>query len=382
MSTAPNNPNPPATPVIPQPSFPPPRREPPTRVILEQGGGFFGRWSSRLGWLLFILALLYIAGMYGSYSSYVQSNPHIEEHLVSGEASAADKVAIITIDGVIMKGDGFAKWQIDQVRKDPSVKAVVVRVDSPGGTVTGSDDIYHQLVELANDPKRPMKLVVSMGAIAASGGYYVSMAVGDTPDSIFAEPATWTGSIGVLIPHYDISELLDKWNIRDDTVASNPLKLILSPTRKVSPEIAIQEHKILQTLVDDTFHDFKEIVKKGRPKFQQNPKALDDLATGQVYTAKQALEGGLVDKLGYQEEAVKRAIELNADKFSDRNNVRVVKYTLPQGLLSTLTGSSGSAPDSRPAVGGMDLAALLDLTAPRAYYLCSWLPALVTQRQQ
>ena len=108
-----------------------------------------------------------------------------------------------------------------------------------------------------------------MGGIAASGGYYISMAVGDTPDTIFAEPSTWTGSIGVLIPHYDVSGLLEKWNVTDDTIASNPLKLIGSPTRKTSPEIAEKERAILQKLVDESFQDFKDIVKTGRPKFRQ-----------------------------------------------------------------------------------------------------------------
>ena len=119
-----------------------------------------------------------------------------------------------------------------------------MRVDSPGGTITGSNYLYHLLNELAKEKK--IKLVVSMGGMAASGGYYISMAVGDTPDTIFAEPTTWTGSIGVVIPHYDISELLEKWNVTDDSIVSNPLKLIGSPTRKVSPELAKQEHDILQ----------------------------------------------------------------------------------------------------------------------------------------
>ena len=375
MSPIPNSPNQPGGFVPPtQPHAEPPRHELPTRVILERSGGRYGRWSSRLGWILFVLALIYIVGSYSSYSSYMQTNPKLEEKYFSNSKTATDKVAIITIEGIIEHQDGFAKWQIDQAREDPNVKAVVVRVDSPGGTITGSNYLYHLLNELA--AKKKMQLVVSMGGMAASGGYYISMAVGQTPNTIFAEPTTWTGSIGVVIPHYDVSELLEKWNVTDDSIVSNPLKLIGSPTRKVSPELAKQEHDILQNLVDESFSDFKDIVKSGRPEFQKNPEELDKLATGQVFTAKQALKDHLVDKLGYIEDAVAQAIALNN---LTAENVRVVKYSAPKGLLNeVLLGSSASSDLSSLARGSrLDLSALLDLTAPRAYFLCTWLPAVV-----
>ncbi len=125
-----------------------------------------------------------------------------------------------------MEGDGFVKRQIDRVRKDAQVKAVVVRIDSPGGTVTGSDYIYHHLKKLRED--RSLPLVVSMGSIAASGGYYIAMAVGDQEKSIFAEPTTTTGSIGVIVPHYDLSGLMARYDVRDDSISSHPRKQILS----------------------------------------------------------------------------------------------------------------------------------------------------------
>ncbi|HEX4000267.1 MAG TPA: signal peptide peptidase SppA [Pirellulales bacterium] len=376
MSPIPANPNqpggfvPPSQPVVTEP----PRRELPMRIILEPSGRGWGRWSGRLGWALFVLALLYIIFTYGSYSSYMQANPNIEEKFVSNSKTARDKVAIITIEGIIEHQDGFAKWQIDRAREDPDVKAVVVRVDSPGGTITGSNYLYHLLVELAK--KKQIKLVVSMGGLAASGGYYVSMAVGDTPDTIYAEPTTWTGSIGVVIPHYDVSDLLTKWDITDDSIISNPLKLIGSPTRKVSPELAKQEHDILQTLVDQSFDDFKDIVKSGRPEYKKNPEELDKLATGQVFTAKQALADHLVDKIGYIDDAVNQAIGLNG---LEAGSVRVVKYSAPKGLLNEmLLGSSASSDLAALSRGPkFDLSALLDLTAPRAYYLCTWLPSVV-----
>ena len=161
--------------------------------------------------------------------------------------------------GVIMDGDGFVKQQIDRVRQDDMCKAVVVRVDSPGGTVTGSDYIYHHLKRLREE--RQIPLVVSMGSVAASGGYYVSMAVGDQERSIFAEPTTTTGSIGVIMPHYDISGLLKQFQIEDDSIASHPRKQLLSMTRPMSDE----DREIIQDYIDDSFSRFKEIVKSGRP---------------------------------------------------------------------------------------------------------------------
>ncbi len=362
MSPIPSGPNQPG--VFP-PSREPPYREPPARIVLERSGG---RWFGRLGWLLFLIALVAICGMYSSYKSYFQTDGGIEEKFVSHSKTATDKVAIIDVQGVIMHNDGFTKWQIDRVRDDPNVKAIVLRIDSPGGTVTGSNYLYHMLTQLRDE--RKMKIVVSMGAICASGGYYISMAVGDTPDTIFAEPTTWTGSIGVLIPHYDLTGLLDKVGVIDDSIASNPLKLTGSPTRKESSEISAKQFDILKTLVNESFKDFKEIVKTGRPNFSKNEKALDAVATGQVFTAKQAHDAGLVDKIGYEEDAVKQAIALNNLK---EDEVRVVKYAKPASLFGDVLGPLGQNDKSAVRV---DLSMLLDLTAPCAYYLCSWLPAV------
>jgi protease IV len=344
----------------------------PVRVILEQRG-WLGRWGARLPWILFFIALIFAIGTYSAYRSYMQRDPKIEEKFFSHSQDATDKVAIITIEGAIMHNDGFAKWQIDHVRRDPDVKAVVVRVDSPGGTVTGSDYLYHHLKLLreGDGTGRKLPLVVSMGGIAASGGYYLSMAAGGVPDTVFAERTTWTGSIGVIIPHYNAADLLESWKIKDDSVVSGPLKAMGSPTRKVGPELAEREREVLQTLVDQTFEQFKEVVLEGRPQLANNAEALKQATTGQVFSAKQALDLGLVDKLGFMEDAIDRAIELA--KLNPRN-VRVVKYTQPESLLgSTLFGPSASA-----ASGQLNLTAIAEMTTPRAYYLYTWLPSLLT----
>ena len=148
--------------------------ERPVHVVIDQGGRL-GRWGTRLPWILFFIAVAFALSYRGAYQRYMQRNPRIEERYFSHSKTADQKVAIVTIEGAIMHNDGFAKWQIDQVREDPDVKAVVLRVDSPGGTVTGSDYLYHHLKLLreGEGTGRKIPLVVSMGGIAASGGYYV-----------------------------------------------------------------------------------------------------------------------------------------------------------------------------------------------------------------
>jgi protease-4 len=274
-------------------------------------------------------------------------------------------VAIVTLAGAIMGGDGFIRSQLDHVAEDESVKAIVLRVDSPGGTVSGSDEIHHRLGQLAT--KRDLPVVVSMGGIAASGGYYVAMANGGRDDVIFAEPATLTGSIGVIIPHFDLSKMLKRFDVRDDSVASGPLKEMLSPTKDRTPELADRERRLLKSLVDDMFVRFKEIVRAGRPKL--DAEAVDKVATGQIFTAQQAKEAGLVDRIGFLEDAVARAVELAG--LTD-TTARVVKYSKPKGLLDEVLGGDAGA-GSR-----VTLEAFAELTTPRAWYLCSWWPALVT----
>ena len=162
--------------------------------------------------------------------------------------------------------------------------------------------MYHHTRELCED--RGLPLVVSMGSICASGGYYIAMAVGDEEDAIFAEPTTWTGSIGVVIPHYDFSGMLKDYKIKDDSIASHRYKLMGSPTRALDAEGRAEERKLFQNLVDLSFEGFKDIVRSGRPKFRADDAALDAVATGQIFTAKQAREKGLVDKIGFIEDAI------------------------------------------------------------------------------
>ncbi len=340
----------------------PPALATPTVVIQPARSHTWLRLAAVLGWTGVILCVALLYAQRRAQKDYFNRDRGLRETFHSLDESARDKVAIIRVSGTIVEGDGFVKRQIDRVRQDDRIKAVVLRVDSPGGTVTGSDYIFHHLTKLREEKEIP--LVVSMGSLAASGGYYVSMAVGDTEKSIYAEPTTWTGSIGVLIPHYDLTGLLDEFGVKDDTIASNPRKLMLSMTRKMSEE----DRKILQGYVDESLDRFKEVIQQGRPFFKKDTEALDELATGEIFTAAQAQRHRLIDQIGFIEEAIERAIELAG---LDKRRVRVVEYRWPPSLVDDIVGIQQAR--NQP----FDTAALLDLTAPRAYYLATFLPAIV-----
>jgi protease-4 len=329
----------------PQYGMPPPRRR--------------GGWG-RLFVIFLLLALVgsvamnFVLGFSGVLTG--DASIHVQEKHFSHSYYAPDKVVILPITGVILESeDGFVKKAIDKAMEDKTVKAMVLRVDSPGGSVSGSDFIYHHLRKMAENNEHKVPIVVSMGSIAASGGYYVSMAVGHEPDVIFAEPTAFTGSIGVIIPHYNVSAWMEEHHLVDDSIVTNPLKELGSMTKPMSKE----ERQILQALVDDSFGGFKKIVRSGREKFEKDPAALDKLATGQVYTANQAKENGLIDKLGFLEDAVTRAIELAK---LDKDKVTVVRYAPEASLLSALSGAESRSSVSAEA----GLQAIMNATTPKA----------------
>lgn len=345
--------------VSPRPEGGKPAAPPTPQIVIQQR-------SSLLGRFLFLAAVgVMFLFMFGLFASFFIVSEEPQEKYHSLNADARKKIAIIEVNGAILEGDGFVKKQIDRAQHDEDVVAVVLRVDSPGGTVTGADYIYHHLRELVEE--RNVPLVVSMGGVCASGGYYIAMAVGDQQDVLFAEPTTWTGSIGVIIPHFDLSGLLARFNIRDDSVASAPLKQMASPTRPMTE----QERQLLQQLVDESFERFKEIVVRGRPKLKGDQDALQAVTTGQIFTANQALKHGLIDQIGFIEKAIERATELAG---YDTDHVRCVKYKQPPTLLGELAGVEAFPQPSQR----LDLAGWVDLTAPRAYYLWTWLPTILS----
>lgn len=324
------------------------------------------RWFSRLGWFGFLLCGSLLILQWSSMAAYFDNTGGITEQFHSRDKSSRDKVAILEITGVIMEGEGYVKKQIERLEEDEQVKAVIIRVNSPGGTVTGSDYIYHYLRKFREE-KPHIPVVVSMGSLAASGGYYVAMAVGHQEKAVFAEPTCTTGSIGVIIPHYDISQLMARFDIRDDSISSHPRKQMLSMTRAMNDD----ERQLVQGYVNESYERFLEIVRSGRKQFAENPEALRTLATGEIFSATQAKKNGLIDEIGFLDDAIDRACELAGLPSKE---VRVVNYSRPETLLS-LTGFARSPqPDNQ-------LSMLLELSTPRAYYLASSWPSLLSSRR-
>jgi protease-4 len=214
--------------------------------------------------------------------------------LLSGEVGVADsgaKVAIVPIEGVI--SSELAEKAVRQLQKygaDPTIKALVLRIDSPGGGVASSQEIYATVKRLRGEGKL---MVASMGSLAASGGYYIACAT----ERIFANPGTITGSIGVIVQLANIEALLQKIGISSTAITSGPFKDSGNPTRPLRPE----ERQAFQTLVDDVYHQFVEAVAQGR--HLPAPEVLQ-IADGRIYTGRQAKELKLVDELGTLQDAV------------------------------------------------------------------------------
>lgn len=253
----------------------------------------------------------------------------------SGQTSVGtgDAVAIVRVEGAITHGDGDSNGLnqatgavsgivINDLRAaadDPTVKAIVLRVDSPGGTVTGSAQIYEVIQEI----EKP--IVVSMGALAASGGYYVSAPT----DYIFARADTWTGSIGVISQLINAEELINEIGVEVTLITSAKNKGLGNMFVDLTPEQAA----IFQSLVDESFADFVEIVVNGRSLTHEEVLVIAD---GRIYSGRQALENGLVDELGNFEDAIGKAAELAGIS----SQPRIVEYEHIPSFNQILSGFS------------------------------------------
>ena len=333
-------------------------------IVVVQQPSIWRGILSWLGWIVAGLCLLSIMTFFSSRKEYFDNSGGIQEkyHSLSKKTST-NKIAVLKATGVITSGDGFVKRQIDRIKKDDDIKGIVVRIDSPGGTVYGSDFIFHHLKELKKERDIPM--VVSMGSVAASGGYYIAMAVGDQEKSIYAEPLTTTGSIGVIIPHYNLSGLMDDYNVVDDSLATHERKKMLSISRPMTDD----DREVLGKYIGHAFDRFKDVIKEGRPKFRDDPAALDVLATGEVFTAKQAKESGLIDEVGFIEDAIDRVLEM-ADLKKD--TTRVITYKRPVTLADAI--AIGKAPGSEQ---NAVVSSVLKLSNQKAYYIHAPLANLI-----
>ena len=231
------------------------------------------------------------------------------------------KLVCIPIAGIIATSElmGIGPPPVDlwraQIRKaenDQRVQGLVLVLDSPGGEITASDILYQSVRRYRERTGKPV--VACMMGLAASGAYYVASAA----DRIVAHPTTITGSIGVLMPLYDVTGLMDKIGVKSETVKSVPLKDMASPFSRRSDEQKKRERQILEAVLDEMHQRFVKVVAEGRAL---DIETADELADGRIFTGEQALQKKLVDKVGYREDAIEMAMEM-----AKLRAARVVRY--------------------------------------------------------
>ncbi len=229
-----------------------------------------------------------------------------------------DRVAIVRIEGTII-GSQPVIDQLKEYSKDPSVKAVVLRINSPGGAVAPSQEIFEEVKKL----RKNKPVVVSMGALAASGGYYISAPA----TKIYANPGTITGSIGVIMEIPNLKGLMDKVGIKTEVIKSGKHKDLASVFRGIGEE----ERKILQGVLDDVHDQFIKAVAEGRKLPYDKVKSIAD---GRIFTGRQAKKIGLVDEIGNIEDAIREAARLGGIK----GEPHIVEKKEKPSILDYLTG--------------------------------------------
>jgi len=208
----------------------------------------------------------------------------------SSRFAFGDKIAIVEVKGVITQSSGVIE-DLQQYLADDGVKAIVLRVDSPGGGVGPAQEIYREIMRIRSTSKK--KVVTSMGSVAASGGYYIACA----SDRIVANPGTITGSIGVIMQFSNLEELLKKIGVKGVVLKSGEHKDIGSPFREMTPE----EKGIMQEVLDNVHQQFIQAVADGR-KLERSKVA--QIADGRILTGEQAKNLGLVDQLGNLQDTI------------------------------------------------------------------------------
>jgi len=281
-------------------------------------------------WGMVGILLLLAAGCITVKVSLFEEPGPLKETTVSGYGR--DKVLLLDISGVILEGPhrilgllkgvtspARVKEELEKAAKDRRIKAVVIKINSPGGTVAASDVILHDLQ--AFKAERGLPVVVCLQGLATSGGYYVAQA-GDT---IIAYPTCITGSIGVLAMKLNLRGLMDKVGVDDDMVKSGRWKDFWSPFRPASPK----EKEMMQQIIDQFYRGFVDVVATGRKLSLQEARQAAD---GRIFTADQAKDLKLVDQLGYLDDA----LELAKTKAGLPKDAKVVRYHRPGSYKPTI----------------------------------------------
>lgn len=288
--------------------------------------------------LILSLMLLTLTGCM-TMSFIPKTNP-LEEVVLSGEGR--DKVLLVEISGVLTSAkpggvlDRFFhrlslparfKEELTKATDDEAVKAIVLRISTPGGTVTASDILYHEIQEMKKTRKVPV--IASIMDLGTSGGYYVAMAA----DRVVAHPSSVTGSLGVIMLTLNASGLMEKIGVRADAVMSGPHKDMGSPFRTMTD----QDRAIFQGVIDSLYARFLRVIEQGRPDLK--PETIRQLADGRIYSATQAKDHGLIDGIGYLDDA----LEL-AKKEAGIEEAQVVMYRRPGGYQPNIYAQSPGAP--------------------------------------
>ena len=315
----------------PQQTPPPPPVQPTIQpVIIERevpkkGGGFM-RVLMRIVFVLSILTnlVLFVAVIGMGVMMGTGEEFFVEKTIVASDS--ADKIAVISMRGVINDRMSYEILsQIKQAQSDGNVRAVILRVVSPGGGVSASDQIHHALTQLRKKTNKPV--VAFFQTVAASGGYYAAVAC----DEIVAEPTAITGSIGVIMSHMVVKDLVEKIGISPVVIKSGPKKDWPSMFSDTTDE---QKDYLNSKLIQPSYDRFVSLVAKGRQDMLTEEQ-VRKLADGSIYGAEEALENKLIDKIGYFDVAVDRAKTL-----AGLNDAHVIEYFRPASFMEALMTES------------------------------------------
>jgi len=282
-------------------------------------------------------------------------------------SESEEKILLLDISGIIAttlnpglferEGDMLSQifYRLQKASEDKTVKGVILRLDTTGGEVTASNILYNEILKFKE--KTGLPVIALMMSVAASGGYYIASAC----DFIIAHPSSITGSIGVISIFPNVDELFAKLGVKVHVIKSGAMKDAGSSFREMTEE----EEQIFQGIIDEFYMDFLEVVYKARQD-HLSMEELIDIADGRVYTAKQALDLNLIDKIGYFDTAVDKVLDLAQIK-----EARVVSYTY---YPKSKTNIYAAGPKPAPLLEGKNLEDLLPSLKSGFYYL--WLPML------
>lgn len=300
----------------------------------------------------------------GEVNPFSRRRQPLGERIISGVGK--DKLLLIDLTGEITGEEQRAPFgigsrestlarvdaELEQAGEDDKIRGVIVRIDSPGGGVTASDVVYQRLMRFKADRKVPV--VAQMMSMATSGGYYVALAA----DEIVANPTSVTGSIGVIFSGVSLAGLLDKIGVENQTIKTGKMKDIGSPLRTMTAE----ERTVLQNLLGDMQARFVGLVRERRP--QVTEAALDEVSDGRLLSAPQALQAGLIDRIGYLDETI--------EKLEDQLGIetaKVVRYRRPDEYAETVYSRGNTSP---PQVNLLHLGLGERRVSPQFLYL--WMP--------